>query len=416
MTLLPPDEARVGSPVAGSPTTGAGSSESTAEAGDAPADGAEGETAGASSASAAESLDEEVSYTRTELPDDAYDHLWGATVVKSVEEAAVRELDDDEHEAESSPQPAGPAPVVAPAPTADPQSAAPVSTPSPSAPAGPPSAGLIDSVPDFARLGAASGSSDVNGRTVPPANGRQAGDATGRDLANDHPNDHPAGAASAGVNTVADRTAIGTTPATSGSDPAGRPTSTDPAPGGIEPAGRGLSGAAQHPAPGSVTRASAPDDDHDGLTVTVSELEAMRRLGAADEAAAGASVAAPAAPDAPAPGAALGHIVLSTGERYDLDRPVIIGRRPRANRVQADQVPVLVTVASPEQDISRNHLEIRLEGRHVLVVDLATTNGSVLHRDGTPPLRLGPNEPVLVLSNDVVDLGDGVTVEFEDIP
>jgi pSer/pThr/pTyr-binding forkhead associated (FHA) protein len=84
--------------------------------------------------------------------------------------------------------------------------------------------------------------------------------------------------------------------------------------------------------------------------------------------------------------------------------------------VQADAVPVLVTVASPEQDISRNHLEIRLEGRHVLAVDLATTNGSVLHRAGTPPKRLGPNEPELVLSGDVIDLGDGVTVAFEEIP
>ncbi|NQX34621.1 FHA domain-containing protein [Herbiconiux sp. VKM Ac-2851] len=276
---------------------------------------------------------EELESTQAELPDDAYDHLWGATVVKSVEDAAVRELDDEEAEAESA---------AAAVPVAPPTPPTPAPEPAPQTPSAPTPApavqgtGLIDSVPGFGSVGAASGSPALLGTTVPPA------------------------APKPPQSTVA--------PAAPAAGPAG--------------------------------------DDHDGLTVTVSELEAMRRLADAD--------AAPAAAGLPAD--ALGRIVLSTGESYDLDRPVIIGRRPRANRVQADAVPVLVTVASPEQDISRNHLEIRLEGRHVLAVDLATTNGSVLHREGTPPKRLGPNEPELVLSGDVIDLGDGVTVAFEEIP
>ncbi|MBF4572079.1 FHA domain-containing protein [Herbiconiux sp. VKM Ac-1786] len=280
---------------------------------------------------------EELESTQAELPDDAYDHLWGATVVKSVEDAAVRELDDEEAEGESAAAPATP-PAPAPAPQTPAPAPAPL-TPPPAPTAAPavPGTGLIDSVPGFGSVGAASGSPALLGTTVPPAAPSQP-----------------------------------QTPAA--------------------------------PAPLATPAASQADDDHDGLTVTVSELEAMRRL--AD--------AAPAAAELPAD--ALGRIVLSTGESYPLDRPVIIGRRPRANRVQADAVPVLVTVASPEQDISRNHLEIRLEGRHVLAVDLATTNGSVLHREGTPPKRLGPNEPELVLSGDVIDLGDGVTVAFEEIP
>ncbi|WP_440709054.1 FHA domain-containing protein [Herbiconiux sp. YIM B11900] len=310
-------------------------------------------------------LDDELVHTRTELPDDAYDHLWGATVVKSVEEAAVREVDDEDEEA-AAVTPAA-APVVTPAPddadaareqnaasAAESAPAAPGFAPSPTAPAptAPPvSGGLIDGVPDFGGLGAASGSSSINGRTVPPI----------------APAPAPLAAAS------------------SPSSPATAPSAVGPA-------------------------ATGADFDHDGLTVTVSELEAMRRLGGASgtDPAAGAPAATPVG--------GLGRIVLSTGETHTLDRPIIIGRRPRANRVQADQVPVLITVASPEQDISRNHLEIRIEGRHVLVVDLDTTNGSVLHREGTPPLRLGPNEPVLVLSDDVVDLGDGITVAFEDVP
>ncbi|QMU97078.1 FHA domain-containing protein [Microbacterium esteraromaticum] len=104
---------------------------------------------------------------------------------------------------------------------------------------------------------------------------------------------------------------------------------------------------------------------------------------------------------------------MSTGQVVELDRTVIIGRRPRATRASGDNMPHLVAVESPEQDISRSHLEIRPEGDSVVVIDLHTTNGSTLLRPGADPVRLHPGEQTLVLSGDVVDLGDGVTVLFE---
>ena len=79
-------------------------------------------------------------------------------------------------------------------------------------------------------------------------------------------------------------------------------------------------------------------------------------------------------------------------------------------------MPHLIAVDSPEQDISRSHLEIRPEGDTVVVIDLHTTNGSTLLRPGADPVRLHPGEQTLVLSDDVVDLGDGVTVAFEGLP
>jgi hypothetical protein len=99
----------------------------------------------------------------------------------------------------------------------------------------------------------------------------------------------------------------------------------------------------------------------------------------------------------------------------ELDRPVVVGRRPRTNNASADRTPRLVTVASPEQDISRSHVEVTLEEWHVLVADLATTNGTTLLRPGQPPRRLHPNEKVIVVEGDVVDLGDGATLTFEGI-
>lgn len=152
-----------------------------------------------------------------------------------------------------------------------------------------------------------------------------------------------------------------------------------------------------------------PGGDHDGATISLAEARRLR-------------AAAPAAPDAPtevlpvqdAPHtASAGRIRLSTGQVIELDRTVIIGRRPRSTRASGDTLPHLVAVDSPQQDISRNHLEIRPEGDSVVVIDLHTTNGSTLLRPGADPVRLHPGEQTLVLGGDTIDLGDGVTVGFE---
>ena len=62
---------------------------------------------------------------------------------------------------------------------------------------------------------------------------------------------------------------------------------------------------------------------------------------------------------------ALGQIRFSSGEVVTLDRPVVIGRQPSVSRVQGGVMPRLVQVASPGGDISRSHVEVRLEGWHV---------------------------------------------------
>ncbi len=151
------------------------------------------------------------------------------------------------------------------------------------------------------------------------------------------------------------------------------------------------------------------EGDHDGATISVAEARALRQK---------VPAAAPEAPTAvlPTVAGAVGRISVSTGQVVTLDRTVIIGRRPRSTRASGAELPHLVAVESPQQDISRSHLEIRPEGDTVVVVDLHTTNGSTLVRPGADPLRLHPGEQTLVLSGDVVDLGDGVLVTFEDLP
>ena len=145
--------------------------------------------------------------------------------------------------------------------------------------------------------------------------------------------------------------------------------------------------------------------DHDGETISFDQAQALRG---------GLSSSPQTAPlERPAP--PRGRIVLSTGREVELDRSVVIGRRPRAVRVTGGILPHLIAVDSPQQDISRSHVEIRTEGDAVLVVDLDTTNGTVLIREGAPPVRLHPGEPSIVIDGDVIDLGDDVTVTFRGI-
>ncbi|WP_295817738.1 FHA domain-containing protein [uncultured Microbacterium sp.] len=164
--------------------------------------------------------------------------------------------------------------------------------------------------------------------------------------------------------------------------------------------------------PASPEREPAPRDDlgdlgdHDGATIAVAEMRALRAERPAFD----------STDNVPARRPARGRIRLSTGRVVELERPVIIGRRPKSTRTTGADLPTLVAVDSPDQDISRSHVEIRAEGEHVLVTDLDTTNGTVLLRGGSEPVRLHPNEPTMVVTGDVLDLGDDVTVTFEDLP
>ncbi|MCL2454562.1 MAG: FHA domain-containing protein [Micrococcales bacterium] len=107
------------------------------------------------------------------------------------------------------------------------------------------------------------------------------------------------------------------------------------------------------------------------------------------------------------------QLVLSTGLVVSLDRPVLLGRAPQAARVSSREMPRLVAVPSPQQDISRTHAEVRMEGDDVLVTDLDSTNGVHVLRPGGGARRLRPGEPRVLADDETVDLGDGVTFVVE---
>jgi hypothetical protein len=109
----------------------------------------------------------------------------------------------------------------------------------------------------------------------------------------------------------------------------------------------------------------------------------------------------------------LGCLRLSTGDEVTLDRSVLMGRRPVEGRLVDGERPHLVKVASPNNDISRSHLEIRLDGWHVLITDLHSTNGTVITLPGREPERLRPDQPAMIEPGSVVVLADEVSFTYE---
>jgi len=116
----------------------------------------------------------------------------------------------------------------------------------------------------------------------------------------------------------------------------------------------------------------------------------------------------------PTPRPSLGVLRISTGGSVPLDRGVLLGRAPRVNEeLPANQRPHLVRVGGVDRDISRNHAEIVLEGWHVLVRDLGSTNGTTVTLPGQEPVRLRPTEDQGIEPGTVVTLADEVELTYE---
>lgn len=114
------------------------------------------------------------------------------------------------------------------------------------------------------------------------------------------------------------------------------------------------------------------------------------------------------------PRPSLGVLRLPTGDVVMLDRGVLLGRSPKVNAdLDAGMQPHLVRVPSPENDISRNHVEIVLEGWHVLIRDLGSTNGTTVTLPGQLPVRLRPSDQQVLEPGTVITLADEVAITFE---
>lgn len=105
----------------------------------------------------------------------------------------------------------------------------------------------------------------------------------------------------------------------------------------------------------------------------------------------------------PGPRPTLGFVVFADGATYAVDRPYLIGRKPRPTPTSG-----LTALATQDQtqSVSREHGELRLDGWDVHYVDLGSTNGSFVWSPAAQtwtPLR--PREPLTLTSGTSVSVG-----------
>jgi hypothetical protein len=113
---------------------------------------------------------------------------------------------------------------------------------------------------------------------------------------------------------------------------------------------------------------------------------------------------------------ALGQLVFSNGRTVTIDRTILVGRSPRADRTDSGGIPQLVMVDSPHGDVSRTHARIFIEGWRVLLEDTGSTNGTVITTEAGISRRIRSGEPAIVTDGATIDLGDGAVFRAVDVP
>lgn len=193
------------------------------------------------------------------------------------------------------------------------------------------------------------------------------------------------------------------------------------------------------------TSEQSPDPgmgDHDGHTMSIAQLRALRARAGAEPAPTEVSPPAMGGPTVQAVLCASGHanpahfakcricgqglsaapvivarpkmgrLVMSSGQVVVLDRPAIIGRKPKAEGRMPNEVPQLIAL-EVGQGLSRSHAMIHLEQWQVLLEDLDSANGTIVTLPGREPRRLHAGEPVLLEHGTIVDLGGEVTATVD---
>ncbi|HEU0207150.1 MAG TPA: hypothetical protein VFQ74_10740 [Pseudolysinimonas sp.] len=102
---------------------------------------------------------------------------------------------------------------------------------------------------------------------------------------------------------------------------------------------------------------------------------------------------------------------LGDGTLVPLDQPVYLGRKPSVPRIHPGGTPLLVTLDSPQHEVSSTHLELSTVGGAIVASDTRSTNGSVLRMPGSEPRTLIGGESVVVTPGTLIELGDGNLIE-----
>lgn len=96
-----------------------------------------------------------------------------------------------------------------------------------------------------------------------------------------------------------------------------------------------------------------------------------------------------------------------------LERSLIVGRKPSSQPSGAGHHDASVVIDVPGGELSRNHVRLTLEGWHVLVTDLGSTNGTVVTLPGRTPTRLRRGEATPITPGTVITLAETVSYRYQ---
>lgn len=108
----------------------------------------------------------------------------------------------------------------------------------------------------------------------------------------------------------------------------------------------------------------------------------------------------------------LGVLRFSNGDVVTLDKGVIMGRAPQVPEDRDDR-PNVMQLESRNRDVSRSHVEVSIDGWHVFVEDLGSTNGTIVVLPGLPAQQLRPHDQQIIEPGTVVSLTDDLNFVFE---
>jgi hypothetical protein len=108
----------------------------------------------------------------------------------------------------------------------------------------------------------------------------------------------------------------------------------------------------------------------------------------------------------------LGVLHLPDGTQVPLDRGVVFGRQPSAPPAGEDW-PQLVRLPPDNSFVSRNHLQVELDGWLVLATDLGSRGGTTLRMPGRPAERIRAGERYIWEPGQVFDLADSYEILYE---
>jgi hypothetical protein len=174
--------------------------------------------------------------------------------------------------------------------------------------------------------------------------------------------------------------------------------------------------------------AAPPADDHDGATVLREPADHLRATTRETVLAVSCPTGHLTPPSSPAcrvchqpvgpqepqrvARPTLGGLRLPTGEVVPLDRGVVLGRRPAPVEGSSDW-PHLVHLPADHSFVSRMHLQVELDGWHVVARDLGSRGGTLLTAPGRRPEWLRAGEAHVLEPGQVLDLAEVYEVRFE---